>query len=174
MAGQRHSSHSSHSFAFIRVQLTCLCAKAWEMKTGSWSHRQTCRSLASWQCAGVAPAFHCTGGMEGYTVFSKDRWRSWGGVTPYVSDQLEWVELCPGMDEELSNRWWIRIKGGQGQVTLLWRFATGHHTRIDEFLYRHIDSCDHKPWFSLGISTLCHPNQNHRQLSKVIALSLCV
>jgi len=35
----------------------------------------------------------------------------------YVNDQLECMELCLGMDEELTKSLWVRIKG-QGLVTL--------------------------------------------------------
>ncbi|GAB0204978.1 hypothetical protein GRJ2_002963400 [Grus japonensis] len=54
-------------------------------------------------------------GMEGYRLFRKDRQgRQGGGVTLYVSDQLECMELHLGMDEELTESLWVRIKGRAG------------------------------------------------------------
>jgi len=43
-----------------------------------------------------------------------------GGVTLYVNDQLEYMELCLGMDEELTESSWVRIKGraGTGDITV--------------------------------------------------------
>ena len=39
-------------------------------------------------------------------------------VALYVHDQLECMELCLGMDEELTESSWVRIKGrtGRGDV----------------------------------------------------------
>ena len=34
-----------------------------------------------------------------------------GGITLYVNDQLECMELRLGMDEELTKSLWLRIKG---------------------------------------------------------------
>ncbi|GAB0205776.1 hypothetical protein GRJ2_003043200 [Grus japonensis] len=44
-------------------------------------------------------------GMEGYRLFRKDRQgRGGGGVTLYVNEQLECMELHLGMDEDLTER----------------------------------------------------------------------
>ncbi|GAB0204588.1 hypothetical protein GRJ2_002924400 [Grus japonensis] len=53
--------------------------------------------------------------MEGYRLFRKDRQgRRGGGVTLYVNDQLECMELHMGMDEEPTKSLWVRIKGRAG------------------------------------------------------------
>ncbi|PKU32130.1 dtw domain-containing protein 2 [Limosa lapponica baueri] len=60
-------------------------------------------------------------GMEGYRLFRKDRLgRRGGGVALYVKDQLECVELHLGMDEDMTESLWVRIKGstGAGDVTV--------------------------------------------------------
>jgi len=50
--------------------------------------------------------------MEGYRLFRKDRQgRQAGCVTLYVNDQLEHMELCLGMYEELTESLWMGIKG---------------------------------------------------------------
>lgn len=49
--------------------------------------------------------------MEGYRLFRKDRkGRRGGRVILYISDQLECVEVCLGMDEKPTDSLWIRIK----------------------------------------------------------------
>ncbi|GAB0190981.1 hypothetical protein GRJ2_001563400 [Grus japonensis] len=54
-------------------------------------------------------------GMEGYRLFRKDRQgRRGGGVTLYVNDQLECMELCLGMGEEPPESLWVSIKGRAG------------------------------------------------------------
>lgn len=52
-------------------------------------------------------------GMEGYRLFRKDRQGRWEGegVALYVSDQLEYMELHLGMNEEPSKSLWVRIEG---------------------------------------------------------------
>jgi len=50
--------------------------------------------------------------MDGYTLFRKDRpTRQGGGVTLYVREQPECIELCLGADEEEVESLWVRIKG---------------------------------------------------------------
>ena len=59
--------------------------------------------------------------MEGYRIFRKDmQRRQGGGVVLYVNYQLEGVELCLGMDEELTERLWVSIEGraGTGGITV--------------------------------------------------------
>ena len=62
-----------------------------------------------------------------------------GGVTLYVSDQLECLELCLGMDEELTESLWVRIKGKAGTgdviVGVCYR-PPDQEDRADEALYR--------------------------------------
>jgi len=50
--------------------------------------------------------------MEGYRVFRKDRQgRQGGGVALYVNDQLDYMDLRLGMDEEPTESLWARNKG---------------------------------------------------------------
>lgn len=118
MAARRNFSYSSHYFAFIRVQLTCLCAKAWGMNPGSWSHGHTCRagsSLASWKCAGVASetavvewkdteslARASGGDEERSRSMPVTSWSEW-------SSAQGWIRSCPTDDEsglrEDRDRW---------------------------------------------------------------------
>ncbi|GAB0204229.1 cAMP-dependent protein kinase inhibitor alpha [Grus japonensis] len=54
-------------------------------------------------------------GMEGYRLFRKDRQgRKGGGVTLYINDQLECMELHLGMDEKLTKSLWVRFKDSAG------------------------------------------------------------
>ena len=60
-------------------------------------------------------------GIEGYTLFRKDwKARKGGGVTLYVNDWLEYLELHLEMGEEKTESLWVRIKGrvGTGDVTV--------------------------------------------------------
>lgn len=62
----------------------------------------------------------CNAGMEGHRIFVKGRQRRWGGggASLSVSEQLECMDLCLGVDEELNEVLGARIKGRIG--TLLW------------------------------------------------------
>lgn len=40
--------------------------------------------------------------------------RQGGSVALYVNDHLECTELCPKMDEELTESLWVRIEGRTG------------------------------------------------------------
>lgn len=64
--------------------------------------------------------------MEGYRFFRKARQgKRGGGDHLYVKEQLECLEFCLGMDEELTKS----VCGSGLQVTLWWESATGHLTR---------------------------------------------
>ena len=53
--------------------------------------------------------------MEGYRLFRKYmKGRQGEGVTLYANDQLEGMELCMGVDEELTDSLWVRNKGRAG------------------------------------------------------------
>lgn len=57
--------------------------------------------------------------MEGYRLFRMDRQgRRGGGVALYVNAQLECMELCLGMGEELTKSLWVRIRvrAGTGDI----------------------------------------------------------
>jgi len=86
-------------------------------------------------------------GMEGYRLFRKDRQgRQGGGVALCVSDQLECMEHHLGMDEELSNSLWVRIKGRAGtgdiMVGVCYR-PPDQEEWVDEALYRQIGAASH-------------------------------
>ncbi|GAB0206600.1 mitochondrial enolase superfamily member 1 [Grus japonensis] len=86
-------------------------------------------------------------GMEGYRLFRKDRQgRRGGGVTLYVNDQLECMELHLGMEEELTESLWVRIKGSAGTgdiiVGVCYR-PPDQGDRADEALYRQIGAASH-------------------------------
>ena len=79
-------------------------------------------------------------GMEGYSLFRKDRQgRQGGGIALYVNDQLECMELCLGMDEEPTESLWVRIKGRAGTgdiiVGVCYRLPN-LEDRVDESLDR--------------------------------------
>jgi len=51
----------------------------------------------------------------GYRLFRKDRQgRQGGGVALYAIDQLEFMELHLGLNEEPTESLWVRIKGRAG------------------------------------------------------------
>lgn len=59
-------------------------------------------------------------GMDGCSPFRKHRQgRRGAGVTLYINDQLECVELCLGMDE-LAKNLWLRFtrRAGTGDITV--------------------------------------------------------
>jgi len=54
----------------------------------------------------------CNAVIDGYALFRKDRpARRGGGVALYVREQLEYIDLCLGVDEERVKSLWVRIKG---------------------------------------------------------------
>ena len=78
--------------------------------------------------------------MEGYRLFRKDRQGRRGeGVSLYVSDPLECMELHLGMDEELTESLRVRIKGRAGTgdiiVGVCYR-PPDQEDQADEALYR--------------------------------------
>ncbi|GAB0179159.1 hypothetical protein GRJ2_000381200 [Grus japonensis] len=80
--------------------------------------------------------------MVGYRLFRKDRQgRQGGGIALYVNDQLECMELHLGMDEELTESLWVRIKGRAGAghiiVGVCYR-SPDQGDGADEALYRQI------------------------------------
>ena len=69
-----------------------------------------------------------------------------GGVTLYVKDQLECMELCLGLDEEPMESLWVKIKGraGTGDITVgVCYQSPDQHERADEALYRQIGAASH-------------------------------
>lgn len=53
--------------------------------------------------------------MEEYRLLRKYRQgRQRGGIPFYIIEQLEYMELSPGMDKELTESLWVRITGTAG------------------------------------------------------------
>ena len=73
---------------------------------GTNEELETCAHLQGYDLIGIMEtwwdgSYDWSVGMEGYRLFRKDRQgRQGGGITLYVNDQLECMELCLGMDEE--------------------------------------------------------------------------
>ncbi|GAB0187691.1 hypothetical protein GRJ2_001234400 [Grus japonensis] len=81
-------------------------------------------------------------GMEGYRLFRKDRQgRQGGGIALYANDQLEYMELHLGMEEEPTESLWVRIKGRAGAGDIIVAFCyrpPDQGDRAGEALYRQI------------------------------------
>ncbi|GAB0204290.1 hypothetical protein GRJ2_002894600 [Grus japonensis] len=91
--------------------------------------------------------------MEGYRLFRKDKQgRQGGGITLYVNDQLECMELHLGMEEEPTESLWIRIKGraGAGDITVgVCYRPPDQGDRADETIYRQIGAASHSQALAL-------------------------
>ncbi|PKU29010.1 hypothetical protein llap_20687 [Limosa lapponica baueri] len=110
---------------------------------------ETCARLQGYDLIGVTKtwwdgSYDWSVGMEGYRLFRRDRLGRWeGGVALYVNDQLECMELHLGIDEDLTESLWVRIKGrtGAGDVTVGVCYRPPHQSdREDEALYRQIEA----------------------------------
>ncbi|GAB0181349.1 hypothetical protein GRJ2_000600200 [Grus japonensis] len=86
-------------------------------------------------------------GMEGYRLFMMDKQGTQGGgITFCINDQLECMELCLEIDEELTESLWVRIKGSTGTgdiiVGVCYR-PPDQGDRADEALYRQTGAESH-------------------------------
>ncbi|GAB0177047.1 mitochondrial enolase superfamily member 1 [Grus japonensis] len=117
-------------------------------------------------------------GMEGYRLFRKDRQgRRGGGVTLYVSDQLECMELHLGMEEEPTESLWVRIKGRAGAGDIIVGVCCrppDQGDRADEALYRQIGAASRSQALVL-VGDFNHPDicwrdnaAGHRQSRKFL------
>ncbi|GAB0203333.1 hypothetical protein GRJ2_002798900 [Grus japonensis] len=113
---------------------------------------ETCARLQGYDLIGIMErwwngSYDWSVGMEGYRLFRKDRQgRGGGGVTLYVNDQLECMELHLGMDEELTESFWVRIKGraGAGDILVGVCYRSPYQEdRAEEALYRQIGAASH-------------------------------
>ncbi|GAB0190944.1 hypothetical protein GRJ2_001559700 [Grus japonensis] len=100
-------------------------------------------------------------GMEGYRLYRKDRQgRQGGGVTLYVNDQLECMELHLGMGEEPPESLWVSIKGRAGTgdtiVGVCYR-PPDQGDQADEALYRQIGATSCSQALVL-MGDFMHPN----------------
>ncbi|GAB0207575.1 mitochondrial enolase superfamily member 1 [Grus japonensis] len=108
---------------------------------------ETCVSLQGYDLIGITEtwwdsSYDWSVGMEGYRLLRKDRQgRRGGGIALYVNDHLECMELHLGMEEEPTERLWVRIKGSAGTgdiiVGVCYR-PPDQGDRADEALYRQI------------------------------------
>ncbi|GAB0207157.1 hypothetical protein GRJ2_003181300 [Grus japonensis] len=108
---------------------------------------ETCVCLQGYDFIGITEtwwdsSYDWSVGMEGYRLFRKDRQgRQGGDVTLYVDDQLECMELHLGMEEELTESLWFRIKGRAGAGDIIAGVCyrpPDREDRADEALYRQI------------------------------------
>ncbi|GAB0179991.1 hypothetical protein GRJ2_000464400 [Grus japonensis] len=108
---------------------------------------ETCVCLQGYDLIGITETWWDSScdwsvGMEGYRLFRKDRQgRRGGGITLYVNDQLECMELHLGMDEEPTESLWVRIKGRAGAGDIIAGVCyrpPDQGDRADEALYRQI------------------------------------
>ncbi|GAB0200487.1 hypothetical protein GRJ2_002514100 [Grus japonensis] len=108
---------------------------------------ETCARLQGYDIIGIRDtwwdsSYYWSVGMEGYRLFRKDRQgRRGGGVTLYVNDQLECMELHLGMDEEPTESLWVRIKGRAGTGDIIAGVCyrpPDQGDQTDEALYRQI------------------------------------
>ncbi|GAB0180798.1 hypothetical protein GRJ2_000545100 [Grus japonensis] len=128
------------------AQLKCLYVNAWSMGDKQ-EELETCVCLQGCDLIGITEtwwdsSYDWSVGMEGYRLFRKDRQgRRGGGITLYVNDQLECMELHLGMDEEPTKSLWVRIKGraGTGDI-IVWVCyrPPDQGDQADEALYRQI------------------------------------
>jgi len=66
-------------------------------------------------------SYDWSAGMEGHSLFGKDReGRQGGGIALYFNDQLWYMEIRMGKDEEPMESLQVRIKGkeGTGDITV--------------------------------------------------------
>ncbi|GAB0190262.1 hypothetical protein GRJ2_001491500 [Grus japonensis] len=132
--------------ASMGAQLKCLYANAWSMENKQ-EELETCVHLQGYDLIGITErwwdsSYDWSVGTEGYRLFRKDRQgRQGGGVALYINDQLECMELHLGMDEELTESLWVRIKGSAGAGDVIAGVCyrpPNQGDRADEALYRQI------------------------------------
>jgi len=82
--------------------------------------------------------------IDGYRPFRKDRpTRRGGGVALYVREQLEYIELGLGADEEGVESLWVTIKGQahKGEITVgVYYKPPDQEEEIDEAFYRQLQA----------------------------------
>ncbi|GAB0185725.1 hypothetical protein GRJ2_001037800 [Grus japonensis] len=164
------------------AQLKCLYANTRSMGNKQ-EELETCACLQGYDLIGITEmwwdsSYDWSVGMEGYRLFRKHRQgRQGGGVALYVNDQLECMELHLGMDEELTESLWVRIKGRVGAgdiiVGVCYR-PSNQEDRADEALYRQIGAASHSQALVL-MGDFSHPNicwrdnaERHKQSRKFL------
>ncbi|GAB0205350.1 hypothetical protein GRJ2_003000600 [Grus japonensis] len=109
-----NSSHSSQSVSYSwGAQLKCLYANTRSMGKKQ-KELETCAPLQGHDLIGITETWW-DGSYDWSVGMKEDRQgRRGGGVALYVNDQLECMEIYLGMDEELTETLWVRIKGSAG------------------------------------------------------------
>lgn len=106
-AAQRDSYLPASKTASSGAQLKCLCARTCSIGNKQ-EELEMCICLQGYDLIDITEtwwdvSYGWNVGMERYRLFRKVRQRRWGGdVAFYVNDQLEGMELCLGIDEELT------------------------------------------------------------------------
>ncbi|GAB0188002.1 hypothetical protein GRJ2_001265500 [Grus japonensis] len=128
--------------ASMGAQLKCLYAQSMGNKQ---EELETCVRLQGYDLISITEtwwdsSYDWSIGMEGYRFFRKDRQgRQGGGITLYINDQLECMELHLGMDEEPTESLWVRIKGRAGAGDIIAGVCyrpPDQGDQADEALYR--------------------------------------
>ncbi|GAB0210150.1 hypothetical protein GRJ2_003480800 [Grus japonensis] len=143
---KRIPSTPANKSASSGAQLKCLYVNARSMGNKQ-EELEMCVRLQGYDLIGITETWWDSScdwsvGMEGHRLFRKDRQgRRGGGITLYINDQLECMELHLGMDEEPTKSLWVRIKGRAGAgdiiVGVCYR-PPDQGDRADEALYRQI------------------------------------
>ncbi|GAB0195784.1 hypothetical protein GRJ2_002043700 [Grus japonensis] len=133
------------------TKLKCLYTNARSMGNKQ-EELETCARLQGYDLIGITEtwwdrSYDWSVGMEGYRLFRKDRQgRQGGGVTLYVNDQPECMELHLGMDEEPTKSLRVRIKkrAGAGDIIagVCYR-PPDQGDRADKAIYRQIGAASH-------------------------------
>ncbi|PKK26128.1 DTW domain containing 2 [Columba livia] len=83
-------------------------------------------------------------GMEGHRLFREGRQgRRGGSVTFYVNDYLECMELCLGMDEELTKSLQVRRTGTGDIIVGVCYRPPNQEDQVDEALYGQMGAASH-------------------------------
>ncbi|GAB0179105.1 hypothetical protein GRJ2_000375800 [Grus japonensis] len=151
-----HLKHSTKEFQPLQpvssgAKLKCLSANACSMGNKQ-EELEICAHLLDYDLIGITEAwwdgsYDWSVGMERYSAFRKDRQgRGRGGVTLYVNDQLQCMELHLGMDEEPTKSLWVRTKGRAGTGDIIMEVCyrpPNQDNRADDALYRQIGAASH-------------------------------
>ncbi|PKU31477.1 dtw domain-containing protein 2 [Limosa lapponica baueri] len=80
-----------------------------------------------------------------------------GGVALYMREQLDCMKLCLGMDEELIENLWVRIKGRTSKDIIIALVCYRPLNQVNEALYRQIGEASHLQDLIL-MGDFNHPN----------------
>ncbi|XP_009951398.1 PREDICTED: cAMP and cAMP-inhibited cGMP 3',5'-cyclic phosphodiesterase 10A-like, partial [Leptosomus discolor] len=121
--------------------LKCLCANTWSMENKQ-EELEMCAHLQGYDVIGITETwwnsyYEWTVGLDGYRLFRKDRQgRRGGAVALYVKDQLESLGLGLGVDEELTESLWVRVRGKAEEGDIIVKICCRPPDQDDRALYR--------------------------------------